>query len=267
MRLKNQRFSSEELLLIRKLTDEGKSLNYLSQLMKVGKPTVCYQVRKFKPRIKKEFTVNLDDFQIGELIGAFAGDGSYSHRKYDNKFPQKSSHYKINYFLTLSKEVGYASYLRDLLVSLNLNPFFSYSSKGGISIGVNSKEYFEFIINFLIWDDNKTLTVRPRKDLQYTDQFLKGFARGLMDTDGFVEISNVSCACISQELIHNLTEIFDKYSLKYKLTRKEREGRHTLFLVRVYRESLEKYKELIGFSNLHKLNSLNKILIKEHRKG
>ena len=265
MRLKNQRLSSEDLLLIRKLTDEGKSLNFISKEMGLLKTTIYYQVRKFKPRIKKEFIVNLNDFQIGELMGAFAGDGSYFHRRYDNSFPKRSSHYRIAYFLTYSKEIEYAMYIKELLKSLNLNPF-SYKHQGTMAVAVNSKEYAEFIKNYLIWEKNKTLSIMLRKDIDYSDDFLRGFARGLMDTDGYVEISNVSCACVSKELINNLVNIFERYGLKYKLTEKHRDGKNILFLVRVYRDSLERYKEKIGFSNNHKIVSINKIINNNYRK-
>lgn len=115
MRIKNQRLTKDEILTIKKLTYEGKSLNYLSKLLDLDKTTIYYQVRKFKPRIKKDFVVNLNDFQIGELIGAFAGDGNYSHKEYDKNFPKRSSHHKIRYSLTFSKEKEYADYLKRLL--------------------------------------------------------------------------------------------------------------------------------------------------------
>lgn len=265
IKLKFKRLSEDDKTLIKKLTNEGKSLRDISKVTGLGITTIYYQVRKFKPKLKKDFVVKLNDFQIGELIGAFAGDGSYSHKKYDRRFPQKSSHYKINYYLTYPKEIQYASYLKNLLNSLNLNPF-NYIREGTIMVGVNSKEYYYFIKRYLIWEQDKTVTIRLTNKSALSGDFLKGFARGLMDTDGYVEISNVSCACISRVLINDLIYIFRKYNLTYKLTERKREGKRPLFLVRVYRDSLEKYKELIGFSNQHKINSLNKILEKTKSK-
>lgn len=260
-RFNHQRLTPENLLLIRKLTDEGESLSYISKQMNVSKTTIYYQVRKFKPRIKKDFIVELNDFQIGELIGAFTGDGNYFHKDYNKYSKNRSSNYRVTYFLTYKKELEYARYIKELLTSMNLNPF-SYQHEGAIGISVNSKDYIEFIKKFLIWEKNKTLSICLRKDIQFSESFLRGFARGLMDTDGYVEISNVSCACISKELINNLARVFDQYGIRYKLTEKQREGRNILYLVRVYRDGLEKYKELIGFSNSHKIRSLNKIIEK-----
>ena len=152
MRYKNQRLSSEDLLLIRKLTDEGKSLNYLSKLMDLGKPTIYYQVRKFKPRIKKDFVVNLKDFQIGELIGAFAGDGNYHHKKYDKLNPKKSCSHRISYFLSFSREQDYAQHINNLLMQLNLNPNIINRDQSVSIVIVKSLEYVNFIKNYLNWD-------------------------------------------------------------------------------------------------------------------
>ncbi|MEK6928210.1 MAG: LAGLIDADG family homing endonuclease [Nanoarchaeota archaeon] len=264
MRQKNQRLSKEEIETITRLTKEGKSLNYLSKLLNLNKPTIYYQVRKFKPRIKKEFKVNLNDFQIGELIGAFAGDGNYYHRDYHKDFPSNSCSYLVRYFLTFPKERDYANYLFTLLKSLNLNPNLNERKPSVFVVSVKSKEYISFIKKYLIWEKDKTFTIRLDKDIsQYPDDFLKGFARGLMDTDGFMSSGNSACACISQELINNLDNIFKKFGLETTRTVLARGGNtRPLYYVRVRRRSLEDYSKVIGFSNTHKMESLNIILNK-----
>ena len=254
MRNKNERLSSEDLLTIRQLTNEGKSLNYLSKLMNLGKPTIYYQVRKFKPRIKKDFIVNLKDFQIGELMGAFAGDGNYYH--------DKVGKHRIRYFLTFSKERDYANYLTNLLRQLNLNPHIIERDNSVLIVTINSKEYIEFIRTYLTWEEDKTFTIRLKKDISaYSDEFLRGFARGLMDTDGFMNASNAACACISERLIDNLSDIFSKHNLEITRSTLVRGGNtRPLHFVRVRRNSLDNYSKYIGFSNSSKIESLKKIL-------
>ncbi|MEK6910331.1 MAG: hypothetical protein AABW82_01005 [Nanoarchaeota archaeon] len=263
MRIKNERLSSDDLQLIRRLTDEGKSLNYLSKLMNLGKPTIYYQVRKFKPRIKKDFIVNLNDFQIGELIGAFAGDGNYYHNSYDPKFPKKTNQHRVRYFLTYAKEADYAEYLKNLLIKLNLNPCIM-ENKSVFIVNISSKEYIEFIKSYLIWEKGKTFSIRLRKEIsEYSDDFLRGFARGLMDTDGFMNTANAACACISEKLMNNLADIFIKNNLEITRRVLARGGNtRPLHFVRVRSISLYNYKELIGFSGSGKMNYLNKILEK-----
>ncbi|NCO11018.1 hypothetical protein CO038_04220 [Candidatus Pacearchaeota archaeon CG_4_9_14_0_2_um_filter_39_13] len=259
---KNRRFSTEEILLIKRLTDEGKSLNYLSRLFSVGKSTLYYQIRKFKPRIKKEFLVRLSDFHIGELIGAFAGDGNYSHQRYDRRFPSRPTHHRIRYFLTFSKEREYAEYLKNLLAKLNLNPYIMNRNESVLILTVNSKEYIDFIKTYLTWDKDKTFSIRLKKNIsEYSDNFLRGFARGLMDTDGFLNPGNAVCACISKELINNLSEIFTSFDLNIKRRVLIRKGNsRPLYFVRVRRKSLERYGDVIGFSNKAKAQSLDNII-------
>ncbi|MEK6855922.1 MAG: LAGLIDADG family homing endonuclease [Nanoarchaeota archaeon] len=264
MRNKNQRLSKEEIEIIRKLTEEGKSLNYLSKLLNINKPTIYYQVRKFKPRIKKEFIVNLSDFQIGELIGAFAGDGNYYHQNYNKNFPNREIPYRITYYLTFPKERDYAYYLQALLKNLNLNPYL-IERPSVFALVVKSKEFINFIKNYLIWEKDKTFTIRLKNNLsQYSNEFLKGFARGLMDTDGFMSPGNAVCACISKELINNLSDIFDKFGLKTTRRILDRGGNtRPLNFVRVRRMSLNDYSKIIGFSNSNKAKTLNSILNKQ----
>lgn len=265
MRNKNQRLSSKELVLIRTLTNEGRSLNYLSKLIGVGKPTIYYQVRKFKPRIRKDFLINLNDFQIGELIGAFAGDGTYFHKEYNPKIGG-DSHYKIRYCLSSLTDIPYSKYLLKLLRKLGLNPYIIKKKNGnGIELTINSKSLIEFIQKFLIWDKDKTFSIRLRESIEnYSDEFLRGFARGLMDTDGFLNPGNAVCACISERLIDNLASIFTRFDMEITRTSLKRGGnRRELFFVRVKRKSLNRYAEIISFSNEDKHNEMLSILGKD----
>ena len=255
-RNKYQRLSIEEKEIIRKMTINGKSLNEIKKITGLGKTTLYYNVKDIKPRQWRKLIVNLTDDKIGELIGAFAGDGSYYYAKF-------TGNYRIRYTLCFSRDMEYAKYLIDLLKSLNLNPFlFKREHQNALDICVNSLDYINFIKKFLEWEGKKTYSIRLKKNLdEYDNDFLKGFSKGLMDTDGYVEVSNVSCGCTSERLIRNLAEIFDKFDIKYKITLKKREPlRKNLFLIRVYRASLEKYKKTIGFSNPYKLQKLNSIL-------
>jgi len=265
---KFQRLSNNDKELIKQKTLLGESLNKISKSMQLNKNTVYYNVRKFKPRVNREILIhNLSDTQVGELIGAFAGDGSYYHQNY-SPIKKNSTQHRIRYHLSFRDDWNYTRYLFSLLKKINLNPFLiKDEANGRLDISLSSKQFIEFIKCYLIWNDKKTLSICLKKELgDYGENFLRGFARGLMDTDGYVEISNVSCACISEKLINNLTQIFDRLKIKYKLTTKIREGRQKLFLVRVYSESLENYLENIGFSNKYKLESLRKILKKHNRK-
>ncbi|MDP1729049.1 MAG: LAGLIDADG family homing endonuclease [archaeon] len=267
-RNKFQRLSKDEKKTIWKLTEEGKSLNKISRLMGINKNTVYYNVLQIKPKINRKIIFdNISEKEGGELIGAFAGDGSYYHQNYDKK-KKNSVQHRIRYHLSLQDDIDYAKYMLRLLKKINLNPHIIKNEKiGRLDISLSSKSFIELIKKHLIWKKNKTLTIGLKHHLKnYSRDFLVGFARGLMDTDGYVEISNASCACISKRLIHNLISIFDFFKIKYKLTEKVRKNRKKLFLVRVYRESLNNYFEIMGFSNPYKLKALKQILKRGYRK-
>ena len=257
-RNKYQRLSKEEKEFIKQKTLEGKSLRKLAKLMNLGITTIYYHVRKFKPKQTKEFLINLPEEKIGEIMGAFAGDGSYYYWV---------GHHTIRFSLSISRDMQYAKYLMDLLRQLNLNPFlFKKEKENAMDIAVHSKSFIEFIRKFLVWEGKKSPSIRLKYDLnKYGEDFLKGFVRGLMDTDGYVEVSNVSCASISERLIKNLLEIFDKFELKYKFSiRIKKLPQKNIFLVRVYRCSLEDYRDLFGFANKYKFDKLKWILNKKN---
>jgi hypothetical protein len=255
-RKKNIRLTRDEIEIIKNMTLQGKSLRNISSETGIGLTTIYYQVRKFKPKERKEFIINLSNEKIGELVGAFAGDGSY--------YKGNTGHHKVKYTLSLKDDYNYGVYIGSLLKKLNLNPFlFKREKYNSIDVTINSLSFINLIKQYVDWKEKKGHSIELKENIgKYSKDFLIGFARGLMDTDGYVEVSNVSCASISEKLIKNLMEIFDIFNIEYKYSIKERKNRKDLFLVRVHRKSLEKYKKVIGFNNEYKLVKLNKILNK-----
>lgn len=165
--------------------------------------------------------------------------------------------------------MGYAKYLIELLKKLNLNPhLLRRPNYNTIDVSVSSFSYLSFIKKYLEWDEDKTFSIRLRKPIKdYSENFLKGFARGLMDTDGFLNSSNVACACISKRLMNNLSSIFIRFGFIITQKTVVRGGnRRPIHYVRVRRESLENYGEMIGFSNIYKNKALKRIL-EANRKG
>ncbi len=265
MKEKYARLSSVEKDLIFDLTKEGMSLRKIRSITGFNLTTIYYQVRKFKPKQRKDFLVNLDDFRIGELIGAFAGDGSHTYLLNDKKDISRGKQHRIRYHLSLKTDVPYAHYLRSLLIKMNLNPhLFIRNDNNVIDVAISSKDLINFIKRYLTWEGDKTFSVRLKDKIeQYSDEFLRGFARGLMDTDGFLNSGNAICACISKDLINNLADIFTKYGLEITRRMVKRGGnRRDLYYVRVRRQSLNDYEKLISFSNKYKIKALNNILRK-----
>lgn len=260
MRQKYARLSEEIKDTLKQLTMEGKSLKSISKLTGLGKTTIYYQVKSLKPRQWRKMEINISEFEIGELVGAFAGDGNYYHKDYESGIKgNKDCRYRIRYFLSLISDQDYADYLTNLLKNLNLNPGRCIREKDNtICVDVSSKSFSELIKRYLTWEEDKTLTIRLKNDLNfYSEDFLKGFARGLMDTDGSINESNAACACISKRLIDNLGEIFNKFQIIHSRSSLIRGGNtRELFYARVLKAGLFNYRRDIGFSSKYKKEKL-----------
>lgn len=254
------RLTGEEKREIINLAKKGKTLNQIIFLLGLKKTTIYYHFKKVNPVKKRIFTSDkVLPYEIGELIGAFAGDGSYVY----SREPSGGRHHRIRYTLSLIKDLDYSKYLATLLKKLNLNSCFIYNRKENtVNVSTSSKDFIQFIKKFIIWEDKKTYSVRLLGKLsEYDLNFLRGFARGLMDTDGFVENCGVGCGSTSKELISNLEDIFNKFGIESKRSVKMRTPlRKNLHLIRIGKKNLRSFYEEIGFSNPYKLNSVKEIL-------
>ena len=258
-----KRLSKQELGLIKELNNKGLSLRVIQEKTSIPLSTIQYNLNKNKTTKRiKSIKLPSSDFLIGELIGAFAGDGCYYHDKNG-----RSSKHFIRYTLAY-KEKDYAQHLVSILKNMGLNVgVYSSDYKGepsSIEIRTSSLRLLEFIKNYLCLNNKKTYSIRLLRDIKnYSANFLLGFARGLMDTDGFVETHNVACGVVSKELIKNLQEIFLKMEITSKLTVQKRGGtRKDLYLLRVPKKGLEDYYNKVGFSNPLKREALLSIIKK-----
>ncbi|MBI2508279.1 hypothetical protein HYV89_04990 [Candidatus Woesearchaeota archaeon] len=260
-RNKYKRLSQEEKDGIKEFTLKGKSLRQVSKILGIGITTIYYHVRKFKPKQFKKMEITLKDFQLGELIGSFVGDGNFY---YDRN--GRSRRYVIRYYLSYEDDRPYSRYLVKLLKNMNLNTRVLCRKNQGrlssIEIRIYSKEFYNLLREYITWEGIKTYSVRLLRGINdYSEDFLKGFIRGLMDTDGFVENYNLSLGVTSKPLILNFEDILSKFDIQYKLTIRKRDStRKDLFLCRIHRVSLELYRDLFGFSNPRKMNGLLNIL-------
>ena len=148
-------------------------------------------------------------------------------------------------------------------------------------IRICSIRFLEFIKDHLIWENykgsiqkyknskTKTYSVRLKYKLEnYSHEFLLGFVRGLMDTDGFVKSNNIGCGVVSKKLIQNLEKILLKNEIITNIkVIKRPPNRRDLYLLIINKTYLNIYSEKIGFSNIRKNNELLKILVKMRPPG
>ena len=205
---------------------------------------------------------------MGELVGAFARDGNYYHDTCG-----KCSKHLVRYFLSLKNDYEYGKYLKSKLEDLGFKvQIYKKKERAGITsfeIRTCSINFIKLLKEYVTWFGNKTYSVRLKKEIkEYDKTLLFGFARGLMDTDGYVETSAVACACTSECLINNLGKIFTEIGITPKITVRvrKRENRRDLYKVRVKKEDLEIYQKHTGFSNPRKKELLLNILNKKSSK-
>ena len=120
----------------------------------------------------------------------------------------------------------------------------------------------EFVKSYLVWEDKKGYSVGLKKDInEYSDDFLRGFARGLMDTDGSASGYGLNLEVVSLSLIMNLKEILEKFSITHSFNQRKRPSpRKTLYKIYIGKKSFYSFNQLIGFSNPRKQSQLNEKL-------
>jgi len=160
---------------------EGNSINKIRKMTGCAKSTIYYHYKKIKGRKKKPVEISFEkERELGEFLGIFAGDGSFTLGK--------NSHYKIRIHLGFY-EKEYADFLvKQLTTWFNKKPHIYYkkyqNKDSSIDLHYDSKLIYNFLKEHLVWEGRKTYTVRLKKLDLRKREFNLGFLRGLIDTDG-----------------------------------------------------------------------------------
>lgn len=236
-----------EIEKITEMAKQNKSLNEISKNLNLKKTTVYYWV--VKAIGKKINPVKIDrsnEFAIGQFIGAFSGDGNFY-------FDKKSYHYRIS-FVTASYEKMYAIELQKLIRQIFGKDPAMYELENKILLVVYGKSILELIKEYLRWRGEKGSTVRLRHDLSfYSSDFLRGFVRGLFDTDGNVskKKAQIMLGSISQRIISQVSDILKMFDLEHSFYKyRPRPNRREFNCIYLYnKENLYKFNKIIGFTN------------------
>ena len=175
------RLTDSQIIIMKKLIDGGMSLNYISRELGIGKTTVYYYFRKMKGKTLKSPVIKFDsDRELGEVVGIFTGDGSQS-------FDPKGYHYQNKVHFGLHNK-DYVFYVKNLYEKCFGKKFFI--SKDGptkLVVITNSKDIFNFFHKYVKFDSrDKSNTASLITNYRKNKDFMKGFLKGLLDTDGTV---------------------------------------------------------------------------------
>jgi len=133
----------KQLNKIRDLTEEGMSLNQISNNVNVSKTTVYYHFKKIRglTNIKPKFNFN-DDTLLGEVVGIFTGDGSFY-------FEPKGYHYQIRVHFGI-KNIKYLNKVKKLF-DFSFGKSFSTKKDGDnkLILETHSKDISHFFFEYL----------------------------------------------------------------------------------------------------------------------
>jgi len=175
------RLTRAEKNKIKSLVKKKKSLNQISQELRIKKTTVYYHFRKTKgmtisrPKIKIQ-----SDIILGEIIGIFSGDGS-------QYFEPKGYHYQ-NRIHFGKKNIEYALYVKKLYEKFFGKTFIlKRDGETKLILETHSKEIYKFFHTYISFvSKDKSHTIFLRRDHASSKKFVTGFLKGLLDTDGTV---------------------------------------------------------------------------------
>jgi len=221
---------------------EGRSLSYITSKTGIGKTTVYYHMRKLHGRKIKQIVIDLDNLErIGEIIGFFAGDGNYY---YDSARWET----RIRFYFNKNEKKVIEYYAKSLEMLIQKKPLI-YPRPSIIILEVKSKSFAQFLFGYLVWkphDKIKTIGLK-NKGLLHNKKFLKGFLRGLLDSDGYVRKGRkeIYYGSASQSLFQDFVTGLNYLKIKYKVYLQTREGFADFHKVRLSGEEVDKFVKLI----------------------
>jgi len=245
------RLSEEQIKRIKKLSKEGESLRHISKELGINLTTIYYYTRKIHGKRFISFNpISWNPIEIGEVIGAFAGDGSYYNSKYG-----RASHHICRFHFN-KQEMDYVNSIYSVLKRASLNPFLiMQKNKNGVDVKINSKEFASYVKGYLEWEGIKAHSVHLKPELlKGNPDFLVGFAIGLMRSDGSVKKNLITFISTSRLLRDNLSDILNFLSIDHccYISRDNRSNRKDRYHLRIYARSIERFFKfynmgLLGF--------------------
>lgn len=268
--MSGNRLSCYEKDTINQKYSEGYTQKDIAKLVRRNRGTIQTYIATIFGKVgsgRRTSPITMDNAlsaEIGEFIGAFAGDGSAILDK---------STYRISIWLN-KKEYNYADYLANLINNIgNRKPVKIYRNSNALEVRAYGKELYKFIRTYLDFKSNKTRTVHLMHEItHYTDTFLKYFVRGLVASDGSVSdtYSNIkgksrririSFCSTSSLLAENYSEILKHFDIKSGIYIDRRIGVYPKSVVQTCdKKSLSSFYIKIGLTEENKRKKLENIL-------
>ena len=240
------RLSDIEIKQIRLFIEDGKSLNQISKKLEKNKTTVYYHFRKIKGRSVRPISVNFDNSElIGEFIGLFAGDGCMDKTK-DYK-------YRVYLYFNISEEEFTKNLIKNVLIKLFGKKPMIFKRGNVIDLCYYSKGIHNLVASYLTWDKSskKTYSVKLKSEKQ-PNNFIIGFIRGCLDSDGHLSNKKINFATVSNGLCRNISNLLNKLEIKHsvRLYKEKRVNRKDIYHINVLNSDYNKFLRLIKPRNI-----------------
>jgi hypothetical protein len=242
-----KRLNKGEIEHIKKLIKSGSSLNNISHLMGKSKTTIYYYFRKIRGRTIKPLCINYNDGLIGEFIGLFAGDGCV--------YKTKDCNYRTYLCFNLREKEFVNELINNVLINIfNKKPLI-FIQGNRLNLCYISKQIHLLVYQYLEWDkkSRKTYSVRL-KNKNHSRDFIIGFIRGSLDSDGHFSRNKISFATVSPGLKNNLSYFLNCLNIRHSvnLYQEKRENRKDIYHINVLKRDYNIFVNLIKPRNIKK---------------
>jgi intein/homing endonuclease len=235
------RLAEEEKRNIISAVRSGKSLCEIMHETKAGKTTVYYYLRKIRGKKFKSLSLKLDNLElVGEVIGFFAGDGRYAVTR--NGWDRR-----ILFYFN-KREVPVINHYRDSVERLiGRQPTLMF--RPAITImQIHARVFCDFILDYVSFGKRKVKTITLRnKILLKNRSFVKGFLRGLVDSDGYVRKGRkeIYFGSISKKLVNDFIDGLNLLKFNYKIYTQTGRGYSDFYKVRLIDNDVDKFMSLV----------------------
>ena len=249
MNRKNSRNRKEVRARIIELIRSGVSIPKISHQLNLAKSTIYHHYKKIKGKQSKEAIIPLNDFILGEFLGAFAGDGSFF---YDKKY----GHYTLSFHFHAIDDRRYAEYLKEVISKeFKQKARFYQKPPRAMVLVFYSKKIYLLLKAYLGITGAKTERLELLKSMdELSHNFKIGFVRGVIDTDGHVNKHGfIVLSLIAKKLVLQVSEMLHEFGIQNKVAlRKKQNNWKDQYELRIPKKEMKAYLSIIGFSNKRK---------------
>ncbi len=240
-----KRLTRQEINEINKLIEKGFSLNKIRDATGKSKTTVYYHFRRFKgPTVKPITLKSHDEELIGEFMGLFAGDGCL--------YKTKNYIYRAYLYFNIIEKAFVDELISEVLIKLFGKKPMVFRKENRLNLCYYSKNIHEFVKEYLIWDKSsrKTYSVRLAKE-KHTFEFMVGFLRGSVDSDGYFSKNRISFATVSEGLMKNISNYLSELNILHsvRLYKEKRENRKDIYHITISKKDHKRFVSLINPRN------------------